>query len=139
MSSVEHSWWLCGFLEKWSGSWSSFSTCISEKNRIVICDHFTQKLKWLMMIDNNLWEIDNNWQQLMTIYDDWFLTLINQLLLTVINCNLSKKMQKILLQKNKLKSLKVAKWRKDEWRMMNEWRMNENDERWRLCDERWRI
>ena len=27
---------LCGFLEKWSRSWSSFYTCISEKNRIVI-------------------------------------------------------------------------------------------------------
>ena len=26
----------CGFLEKRSGSWSSFYTCISEKNRIVI-------------------------------------------------------------------------------------------------------
>jgi len=33
-------------LEKQSGSWSSFYTCISEKNRIVIHDCFTQKLKY---------------------------------------------------------------------------------------------
>ena len=49
------------------------------------------------------------------------------------------------MQRNKLKSLKVAKWRKDEWRMKNDdgWRMN--DEGWwlqavegfcRLTDER---
>ena len=34
---------------------------------------------------------------------------------------------------NNLKSLKVVKWRKDEWRMMKEWRMNE----WRMKDEGW--
>ena len=34
-------------LEKQSGSWSSFYTCISEKNRIVIRDRFAQKLKYL--------------------------------------------------------------------------------------------
>ena len=32
---------------------------------------------------------------------------------------------------NKLKSLQVAKWRKDEWRMNEEW--------WRMNDEWWRI
>ena len=38
---------------------------------------------------------------------------------------------------NKLKSLKVAKWRKDEWRMMKvEWRMKE--EWWMMKNEWWR-
>ena len=43
------------------------------------------------------------------------------------------------IESNNLKSLKVAKWRKDEWRMMNEewWRMNE--EWWRMKDEWWRM
>ena len=47
---------------------------------------------------------------------------------------------------NKLKSLKVAKWRKDEWRMMkDEWRMIKYEWRmikyeWRMMkDERWRM
>ena len=40
--------------------------------------------------------------------------------------------------RNKLKSLKVAKWRKDEWRMMEvEWRMNE--EWWMMKNEWWRM
>ena len=42
---------------------------------------------------------------------------------------------------NKLKSLKVAKWRKDEWRW---WRMNEewwrmNKEWWRMNEEWWKM
>ena len=40
---------------------------------------------------------------------------------------------------NKLKSLKVAKWRKDEWRVMkDEWRVK-RDEGWMKNDERWRM
>ena len=36
---------------------------------------------------------------------------------------------------NKLKSLKVAKWGKDEWRMMeNEWRMMKDDG-WMMKDD----
>ena len=36
---------------------------------------------------------------------------------------------------NKLKSLQVAKWRKDEWRMNEGWMRN--DEGWMLNDEEW--
>ena len=58
------------------------------------------------------------------------------------------------LLQNKLKSLKVAKWRKYEWRMMNEelwmkndkWRMNEgwwrmmkDDEGWWRMKDEWRM
>ena len=40
---------------------------------------------------------------------------------------------------NKLKSLKVAKWGKDEWRMMeNEWRMMK-DEGWRMKDDDFKL
>ena len=51
------------------------------------------------------------------------------------------RISKVWKDKNKLKSLKVAKWRKDEWRMMMNdaewWRMNE--EWWRMKDEWWRM
>ena len=40
---------------------------------------------------------------------------------------------------NKLKSLKVAKWRKDEWRMTkDDWRMMK-DERWRMDDDDFKL
>ena len=43
------------------------------------------------------------------------------------------------LKMNKLKSLKVAKWRKDEWRMMeDEWRMMK-DERWMMISSCWGV
>ena len=39
---------------------------------------------------------------------------------------------------NKLKSLKVAKWRKDEWRMIkDEWRMMKDE--WTMMKDEWRI
>ena len=42
-------------------------------------------------------------------------------------------------RKNKLKSLKVAKWRKDEWRMMkDEWRMMK-DEGWMINDDNFKL
>ena len=44
------------------------------------------------------------------------------------------------MKENKLKSLKVAKWRKDEWMMNEEWwrEMKNDEERWRIMkDERW--
>ena len=41
----------------------------------------------------------------------------------------------VVTSKNKLKSIKVAKWRKEEWRLMKEWM--KNDEGWMMNKEWW--
>ena len=72
-----------------------------------------------------MWIADSTYPKFIQDYSDEALDLLNP-------CQFIRR-QGCDAYKNKLKGLKVLKWRKDEWRMMKEWRMNE----WRMKDEGW--